>query len=387
MTRKLYDEDSHLACFDAQVVSCEAHEDIWHIVLDQTAFFPEGGGQAADTGMLDDVRVLDAQERGGVIVHITEGALPVGATVHGALDFDQRFRRMQEHSGEHIISGLVHTLYGYRNVGFHLGEETVTMDYDGELSREQLTELERFANEAVWKNVPITAEYPPEDVLRTLEYRSKLELTENVRIVTIAGYDVCACCAPHVSRTGEIGAIKIIDSMRHRGGVRLTILCGTDALRQYQMLFDESAQLSQLLNVPKDQLVPAVERLFQERDALESALAAREEKLNAMRIQALPASGRNIVVIDAFDDPEAMRALVNIGMERAEGVCAAFSGTDAEGYRYIIGSKTVDLRAHTKQINAALQGRGGGRPTMIQGSCATERAAIETFFDRFLRDC
>ena len=339
MTRKLYDEDSHLACFDAQVVSCEAHEDIWHIVLDQTAFFPEGGGQTADTGMLNDVRVLDAQERGGEIVHITDGALPVGATVHGALDFDQRFRRMQEHSGEHIISGLVHTLYGYRNVGFHLGEETVTMDYDGELSREQLAELERLANEAVWKNVPITAEYPPEDVLRTLEYRSKLELSENVRIVTIAGYDVCACCAPHVSRTGEIGAIKIIDSMRHRGGVRLTILCGTDALRQYQMLFDESAQLSQLLNVPKDQLVPAVERLFQERDALETALAAREEKLNAMRIQALPASGRNIVVIDAFDDPEAMRALVNIGMERAEGVCAAFSGTDAEGYRYIIGSK------------------------------------------------
>lgn len=387
MTRKLYDADSHLSRFDALVVSCEPHGEIWHVVLDQTAFFPEGGGQAADTGTLGAANVLDVQERSGVIIHYTDGPLPVGETVRGELDFAQRFRRMQEHSGEHIISGLVHKLYGYRNVGFHLGEDTVTMDYDGELTREQLAELERLANEAVWKNVPITAEYPSEDVLRTLEYRSKLELTENVRIVTIDGYDVCACCAPHVSMTGEIGAIKIIDSMRHRGGVRLTILCGTDALRQYQMLFDEAAQLSQLLNVPKDQLVPAVERLFEERDALERALASREEKLNAMRIRALPESGRNIVVIDSFDDQEAMRALVNIGMERADGVCAAFSGSDSEGYRYIIGSKSVDLRACAKQINTALQGRGGGRPTMIQGSCSADRETIEQFFDSFPCGC
>ena len=237
MTRKLYDENSHLSSFDAAVRSCVPVHDLWQIVLDQTAFFPEGGGQGADTGMLNAARVLDVQEMGGEIVHITDTPLTPGEMVHGKLDWEKRFRRMQEHSGEHIISGLVHKLYGYRNVGFHLGDETVTMDYDGELTREQLSELEWLANEAVWKNVPITAVYPPEDVLQTIEYRSKLELTENVRIVTIEGYDVCACCAPHVSHTGEIGAIKIIDSMRHRGGVRLTILCGVDALRQYRMLF------------------------------------------------------------------------------------------------------------------------------------------------------
>ena len=383
MTRKLYDEDSHLSRFSARVEACVPDGDRWRIVLDQTAFFPEGGGQSADTGTLGAARVLDVQELEGRIVHVTDQPLEPGAAVEGVLDWAQRFRRMQEHSGEHIISGLVHRLYGYTNVGFHLGEETVTMDYDGELTKEQLAELESLANEAVWKNVPITAEYPSEETLRTLEYRSKLELTENVRIVTIEGYDVCACCAPHVSRTGEIGAIKIIDSMRHRGGVRLTILCGVDAVRQYQRLFDEAAALSNLMSVPKEQLVPAVERLFSERDALEAELKAREEKLNTLRLRSVPEAGTNIVLIDTFDDPDAMRELVNVGMERASGVCAAFSGTDEDGYRYIIGSKTIDLRVRAKEINTALSGRGGGRPTMIQGSCTAARCEIEAFFESF----
>lgn len=383
MTRKLYDEDSHLRRFSAVVRSCAAYGDRWQIVLDQTAFFPEGGGQDADTGTLGPARVLDVQEVSGEIVHYTDQPLEPGDAVEGMLDWEQRFRRMQEHSGEHIISGLAHHLYGYNNVGFHLGDETVTMDYDGELSAAQLSELERLANEAVWKNVPITAEYPSQETLRTLAYRSKLDLTEHVRIVTIEGYDVCACCAPHVSRTGEIGAIKIVDSMRHRGGVRLTILCGVDALRQYQMLFEEASALSNLLSVPKEQLVPAVERMFSERDALEAALKNREEKLNALRLRAMPETGTNIVLIDAFDDPDAMRELVNIGMERASGVCAAFSGNDADGYRYIIGSRNMDLRARAKEINAALNGRGGGRPTMIQGSCTATRKEIEAFFNTF----
>ena len=383
MTRKLYDLDSHMSAFDAVVRACVPAGEHWKIILDQTAFFPEGGGQPADTGTLGGFRVLDVQESGGEIVHLTDGALAPGETVHGALDWPKRFRRMQEHSGEHIISGLVHAKYGYRNVGFHLGDETVTMDYDGELSRDQIAELELLANEAVWKDVPVTAVYPPEDVLRTLEYRSKLELTENVRIVTIEGYDVCACCAPHVAHTGEIGAIKIIDSMRHRGGVRLTILCGIDAIQQYRMLFDEAAALSNLLNVPKDALVPAVERLFAERDGLEHALAAREDKLNALRLKALPMSAENLVIVDDFDDPDAMRELVNVGMERASGVCAAFSGSDTEGYRYIIGSKSMDLRVRAKEINAALQGRGGGRPSIVQGSCNATRAEIEAYFKSF----
>ena len=383
MTRKLYDENSHLSCFDAVVSACRPIDDNWSVVLDQTAFFPEGGGQRADTGMLDSACVLDVQEHDGEISHITDAPFTVGTAVHGVIDWEQRFRRMQEHSGEHIISGLVHRLYGYRNVGFHLGEDAVTMDYDGELTPEQISELEMLANEAVWKNVLITACYPDPDTLKSMEYRSKLELTENVRIVTIEGYDVCACCAPHVSSTGEIGAIKIVDSMRHRGGMRLTILCGVDAAEHYRMLFDEASALSNLLSVPKDQLVGAVRRLFSERDSLECSLRAREEKLNALRLKSLPESAKTILVIDEFDDPDAMRELVNLGMDRAELLCAAFSGNDESGYRYIIGSKSMDLRTCTKKINAALNGRGGGRATMIQGSCTAKRSEIEAYFHHF----
>ena len=383
MTKKLYDEDSHLSGFEAVVLSCVPAGEYWHVVLDRTAFFPEGGGQSADTGVLDDVHVLDVQEVQGEILHTTDAPLRAGDIVQGELDWPKRFRRMQAHSGEHIISGLVHARLGYRNVGFHLGDDAVTMDYDGELTQEDTAAIEFLANYAVWEDVAVAAEYPSPEELQRMEYRSKLALTENVRIVTIEGYDVCACCAPHVSHTGEIGAIKIIDRMRHRGGTRLTMLCGIDAIRQYRSLFDEAAALSNLLSVPKDQLVPAVERLFAERDALQRQLSAREEKLNALRLQSLPTGVKNIVVIDTFDDPDAMRELVNAGMERCTGVCAAFSGDDTQGYRYIIGSQSIDLRARAKEINSVLNGRGGGRPTMIQGSCSVKESQIRQFFDDF----
>ena len=383
MTKKLYDEDSHLSEFEAVVLSCVPAGEHWHVVLDRTAFFPEGGGQSADTGLLNDVHVLDVQEVQGEILHTTDAPLRTGDIVQGELDWPKRFRRMQAHSGEHIISGLVHARLGYRNVGFHLGDDAVTMDYDGELTQEDTAAIEFLANYAVWEDVAVAAEYPSPEELQRMEYRSKLALTENVRIVTIEGYDVCACCAPHVSHTGEIGAIKIIDRMRHRGGTRLTMLCGVDAMQQYRSLFDEAAALSNLLSVPKDQLVPAVERLFAERDALQRQLSAREEKLNALRLQSLPTGVKNIVVIDTFDDPDAMRELVNAGMERCTGVCAAFSGDDTQGYRYIIGSQSIDLRARAKEINSALNGRGGGRPTMIQGSCSANEKQIRQFFDDF----
>ena len=316
-------------------------------------------------------------------LHYTDRALEPGAQVCGEIDWPQRFRRMQGHSGEHIISGIVHRDYGYDNVGFHLGDHEITMDYNGELTWEQLMEIERLANEAVWRNVPICAEYPPQETLAGLEYRSKLDLKENVRIVTVEGYDVCACCAPHVSFTGEIGAIKIVDSMRHRGGVRLTILCGSDAQADYRRKHDQVAAISALLSARQSDVIPAVERLQGEIAALKQTISELNRKCNEQRLRALPETEGNLCIVDVFDDPVAMRELVNAGMQRAGGVCAAFSGTDETGYRYISGSLHADLRARAKEINAALSGKGGGQPTMIQGSCTVPRAVIEAFFAHF----
>lgn len=383
MTTRLYDTDSHLREFTAAVLRCEPAGARWRVVLDRTAFFPEGGGQPADTGALNGAAVTDVQEESGEVAHYTDAPLEPGTTAHGVIDWGKRFRRMQAHTGEHIVSGLVHTHYGYRNVGFHLGDETVTMDYDGELTWEQLMEIERLANEAVWRDVPVRIEYPAPEALVKMTYRSKLDLRENVRIVTVEGYDVCACCAPHVSRTGEVGAIKIVDSMRHRGGVRLTILCGADAQADYALRHAQVASLSHLLSVPRADVVAAAERLLREKEALERELAARERAHTMQRLRDMPETPGNLCVVDAFADADAMRELVNAGMARAGGVCAAFSGDDEAGYRYIIGSLHTDLRARAAEINAALGGRGGGKPTMIQGSCPAKKAEIEAFFETF----
>ena len=383
MTLKLYDNDSFLFSFSARVLSCESAGERWRAVLDRTAFFPEGGGQPADPGTLGGVPVLDVQEEPDGIAHYLPSPIPEGETVQGELDRAVRLRRMQNHTGEHILCGLAHRHYGYENVGFHLGEDAVTMDLSGELSPEQIRALEREANEVVWEDVPVTARYPDPPELPHLTYRSKLELTENVRLVTIEGYDVCACCAPHVQHTGQIGAIKIIDAMRHRGGMRLTILCGVDAYENYVNQFDHARAISNLLSTPREEIVSGVEKLLAERDALHRVILERDRKLMALHLASLPETDGNLCVVGAFDDLEALRELVNAGMERAGGVCAAFSGSDAEGYRYIIGSRHVDLRAAAKTINAAIGGKGGGKPTMIQGSCTASEAALRAFFASF----
>ncbi len=379
MTEKLYDLDSHLRDFTARVISCEQDGKRWAVRLDRTAFFPEGGGQAADTGFLGSARVLDVQEDAGDILHYTDGPLGAGETVTGTLDWQQRFRRMQNHSGEHILSGLVHARYGYRNVGFHLGDGDVTVDFDGELSREQLDELETAVNLAIAENVTVQAWYPSPKELASLDYRSKLELTKNVRLVRIEGYDLCACCAPHVSHTGEIGSLRIMDFMRHRGGIRLHMLCGLDALEDARMRYQATLAISGLLSVPQADTPAAVERTLRELEETRQALAGEKRRWLKLRSDALPETEANLCIFEEDLDPVSLRELVNAGMEKTPGICAAFTGQDGD-WKYIIGSRKVDLRSLSKEINAAIGGRGGGRPEMIQGSCTADRKQIEAYF-------
>ncbi len=384
MTSKLYDRDSHLSVFSAALLSCApADEGRFALLLDQTAFFPEGGGQPADTGALTagdlSVRVLDVQETPEGILHFTDGPLPAGP-VTGAIDWEQRFGRMQCHSGEHIVSGLAHSKFGCTNVGFHMGEDAVILDFDKELTPEQLQELENEANRVIWANRAITAEYPAPAVLETLDYRSKLELTENVRIVTIEGVDVCACCAPHVSFTGEIGLVKLLSWMRHRGGIRIWMAAGAMALRDYQAKHESVAAISAALSVKQPEVAQGVDRLKQVLADTEFALTGAKRALAAEKIKSLPATDGNLCLFEEGLDPNTLRALVNAGMEKCGGICAAFTGSDESGYRFVMGSRTVDLRAESKTICGALGGKGGGQPSMIQGSVPAKRAEIEAYF-------
>ena len=379
-TVRLFDKDSYMQAFDATVLSCEQYESGFAVVLDQTAFFPEEGGQSADGGTLEGVHVLDVQEKEGVIVHYTDAPLEIGVTVRGQLDFETRYQKMQIHSGEHIVSGLMHRKYGYSNVGFHLGGE-ITMDFDGELTREQLNEIEDEANRIIYENVAITAEYPSAEVLAATMYRSKLDLSENVRLVTIGEYDVCACCAPHVARTGEIGLIKLLDTIRYKGGMRIHFLAGSAALAHYRKTWQDVAAISAMLSVKQSEVVEGVRKKDAEIEKRSALISSLRRQLLDYKIAALEETEGNLCIFTDDPDMLSLRLLVNAGVPKCTGICAAFFGNDTDGYRYIMGSASRDLKTLSKQINAALGGKGGGSAQMIQGSCTAAEQVIREYFN------
>ena len=379
MTEKLYYLDSHLFEFEAAVLTCHEGKRGWEIVLDRTAFFPEGGGQPYDTGSIGPARVREVHEREGEIVHLCESALVPGVYAC-AVDGEQRLRRMQNHSGEHVFSGLTHQKFGAENVGFHMGAEGMTIDFDRELSFEQLSEIEYEANLIVRANIPVRTFFPSPEELAALEYRSKKELAGAVRLVEIPGVDRCACCAPHVSFTGEIGLVKLLTAERHRGGVRLTLICGMDALDDYRRKQESAAAISALLSAKRDEIAPAVERLLEAQDKLKERASALGMRYAVLRVESTAPTQGHICLFEEGLSEAAARELVNRLVEKTPGAAALFLPDGTGLWRYVIGSRCVDLRAAAREINAGISGRGGGSPEMIRGSAAASAEQIDAFF-------
>ena len=380
MTDKLYYLDGETRTFTARVLSCEAENGAWAVTLNRSAIFPGGGGQEADAGTLGGLPVIGLREEDETVFHILPGPLEPGAVVTGEVDWAVRFPRMQGHSGEHIFSGTVHRLYGGENVGFHMGEGGMTLDFSVELSPEDLARCEYEANRAVWADLPVKSLLPGPDELERMSYRSKKELTGRVRIVEIPGVDMCACCAPHVARTGEIGLIKVLDSMRHRGGTRLTLVCGEAAYRDCAALHSVNSRISAALSARRLETDAAVERILRESVEKHAEITRLRREILALKAAALPETEGNICIFEPDMDTVTLRELVNAGVEKCGGVCAAFAGSDGD-YKYIIGSKAVDLRARAKEINASIDGRGGGSSAMIQGTSHAARSTIEAYFN------
>lgn len=380
MTEKLYYSDSHMSEFSATVLSVTEENGKFAVTLDRTAFFPEGGGQGSDTGFIGGVRVYDVQIRDGVIYHYTEKPLKEGEQVACAIDFDRRFRNMQNHSGEHIISGIVHRLYGYENVGFHLSDE-MTVDFDGELTRKQLDEIEDLANKAVYENLPVRAYFPKKDELDSLSYRSKKEINEGLRIVEIEGVDVCACCAPHVRLTGEIGVIKILDFFKNKGGVRLFVKCGRDALADYREKYRNILEISNLLSAKQPDASAAVVKLNNQLSAEKEETVALKKRLIAeMAAGFAPKTDKTAVFEDGLDIKE-LQLLADALCSNAGGIRGAFSGKDGAFSFAICGEETA-LNTFFIEFKAALTVRGGGRNGIRQGTVSDTREKIESFFDR-----
>ena len=315
--------------FEARVLSCEACEEgggFW-TVLDQTCFFPEGGGQYADTGYLGETKVVDARERDGIVYHRTEAPLEPGELVRGRIDWEERFEKMQQHTGEHIVSGLVHSRFGYNNVGFHLGSDYCTMDFDGPISPEELREIEWEANRAVALDLEVIVQYPSKEELGHMEYRSKIEIEGQVRIVSVPGYDVCACCAPHVDRTGEIGLIKLVNRMNYKGGERITMLCGFRALRDYDSKLTAAREIGALLCEKEDQIAGAVRRQKEELEKQKYENGRLMHQLLVFRAKEIPVEGSMTAVFTDDIRGDAPRELMNLlrricgGRGRRMAVC------------------------------------------------------------------
>ncbi len=383
ITEKLFYKDSYITNFDATVVSCRVIDGKNAVVLDKTAFFPEGGGQKADTGYIGDIFVSDVQETSGEILHFVNQPLVEGEEYNCKIDWDTRFIRMQEHTGEHIVSGIVHSMFGYDNVGFHMEDNYVTVDFSGELTREQLDDVEDKANYAVYANYSVKCYFPDESTLKELDYRSKLDLTEGVRLVDIENTDLCACCAPHVNRTGEVGVIKILDFMRHRGGVRIIMKSGFDALKDYREKYKSVYEVSGLLSAKQGEIATAVERALTDKDNIHREFASFKQTVaDNTKSNVIFTDNCAYCIVDGFD-ADMMRQLANFGAEKSQ-LSLIFSGDDKNGYSYIACSLSLNMKTVAQNINNALNGRGGGRDTMIQGKVATNKEEIERFINKFI---
>lgn len=380
-TEKLYYEDPFMSKFTATVLSCEEANGAFKVALDRTAFYPEGGGQPADHGTLGSAAVTDVHEKDGVVFHTCDKAVETGQTVTGSIDWARRFDHMQQHSGEHIISGILCAGYHCDNVGFHLGADVVTIDYNADISWEQALEAERKANEAIWADRAVEIAYPSPAELAALDYRSKKELTGKVRIVTFPEADCCACCGTHVLRAGQVGLVKVLSCQKFREGVRIEIVCGGRALRYLGAVYDQAKATGQRLSVKPADTYAAVERLEAELSAAKARIASLEE--TAFAAIAKEQAGRgDVVLFQPAMKGDSVRRLADAVAHQCGGLAAVFAGEDGQFAYALIRADGGDISALVRELNKALRGRGGGRNGFAQGSVQAAQAEIEAFFER-----
>ena len=379
MTRKLYYENCHLTHFEARVESCEKTDRGFEIVLDATAFYPEGGGQACDLGILGGAAVLDVQARGEAVVHLCDAPLETGTVVEGNIDYDRRFDLMQQHTGEHVGSGLIHLRYVYHNVGLHMGSAMIEMDFDGIVPEEDLAAIEQEANAALWQNIPVKCWWPTEEELPHVFYRTKKALPWPVRVVEIPGFDSCACCGVHTAYTGEVGLVKLFSVMGLRGGSRIEMSCGKRAMMLLNRAFEQNKLVSQAFSAKWPETGDAA-RKMNEALAAEKYRAAGLQKRIFEGIAKSYVNREDVVHFESGLDSAEVRQLADLIADHCGGMAAVFSGEDASGYSFAMVARTGDLRPLGKAMTAALSGRGGGKPNFQQGRVDASRQEIETFF-------
>ena len=378
-TEKLYYADAYLRRFTATVLDCQEVKNGFKVVLDRTAFYPEGGGQPADHGNINGIAVTDVHEKDGVIFHTCESAVEIGTSVVGSIDWARRFDHMQQHSGEHILSGIFCADYQCDNVGFHLGADIVTIDYNTDITYEQALAAEAKANAVIWADRSVEIDYPIPEALADLDYRSKKELTGQVRIVTFPEADCCACCGTHVERAGQVGLVKVLSCQKFREGVRIEILCGKRAFEYLSAVYEQDKSIGQKLSVKPVDTLAAVGRMETELSSTKFRMAEMETELFD-HIAESHSGQENVLLFRNEMRPDSVRRLADAIAQKAGGLTAVFAGIENHYSYALIRADGTDINPFVKTMNAALSGRGGGRNGFAQGSVQADRATIESFF-------
>ncbi len=383
MTEKLFDTDSYITEFTCKVTDLYSEDGTLFIETDRTAFFPEGGGQTSDIGRLGIANVENVQNIHGRIYHFVENSeenvkfFTIGKEITGEIYWKKRFSDMQQHSGEHIFSGIVHSLFGYDNVGFHLGSEVVTLDFNGILTKEDICKVELLVNKAVWDNLPVRVFFPSDEELANIDYRSKKEIDGQVRLVEFPGVDICACCAPHVKCTGEIGIVEVVNFEKYKGGTRVSILCGERALSDLRHKLDENHAVSVLMSAKEKETAQAVERLKKEKESLDYEIVGLKREILSLKLASVKEDKR-IIIFDSALEGKMLQDFALALMERAEEFVCCFSGKDGQ-YRYCMVSDKLDPLPCAKAMNEKFSGRGGGRGGIVQGTVSGEEEEIRKF--------
>ncbi len=381
MTERLYYQNAYNTKFKGTVLSCEKSKDGFHIVLNQTLFYPEGGGQPGDKGMLGKVSVLDVYEKDGEIIHYTDAPLEVGLEVMGEIHWEHRFDLMQNHSGEHIISGIICKKYDCDNVGFHMGREQITIDFNAQIPEADLPWLEERANQAIWENTPIQISYPKKEELEALEYRSKIELTGEVRIVRAGEYDCCACCGTHVRLAGEIGIIKIVGTQNYKGGTRLELLCGKRALLYYQKIHQAVNGVGRVLSVQEEKIENGVRKLLNERDAYVQELKKWKWEIFSHRMEKLPENAENIFILEDGLYGKDMTSLADLAAKKNNGRAIVLTPSE-DGFAFVLVSRKMDAKELAQELKKSFDCKGGGKEGAIQGKLKGEKHEIISFFEK-----
>ncbi len=378
--KKLFYEDSHLQTFEAAVLECVTAKDGYEICLDATAFYPVGGGQPSDTGVLGESRVLSVREEGEQIYHLCDKPLPIGQKTVGKIDWQRRFDFMQQHSGEHMVSGVIYKRYGYHNVGFHIGADVVTIDFDGMIPQEDLQKIEDAVNRRIWQNLQVKCYYPAEQELPQVPYRRKKDLPWPVRIVEIPDTDICACCGTQVKRTGEVGLVKLFSCVKFHEGVRIEMACGGRAMEILSRAYDQNRQVSQAFSAKIGETGQAAKRMNEMLSQEKFQRAALEKRLFQFVAQSY--AGEALAVhFEEELSPAANRELCDAIADHA-AVAVTLSGSGSS-YSLCIISRTQDAKALGAAAVQALNGRGGGKREAFQGSVSATRQEIGRYFAQF----